>query len=171
MFSYIVAFMILLVQEMVLFNGLLFATHHGDYNIWIIHLFFILATILDIWIGYRAGLFAKKRVTKGRFVNMAERGSKKFHDYTGKHGRKAALFILGHFSFPYLNAFVSAWLDITLNEAMIFIFLGNLSYYIFTWLLVLGFAKIMPNPIVAFAGMVAVSVLVVFLAGHFEKQK
>ena len=53
---------ILLVQETVTLNGLLVKAHEGEYSLWLIAIFFIIFTILDIVIGHFLGKFVRLTV-------------------------------------------------------------------------------------------------------------
>ncbi|MDB5188911.1 MAG: hypothetical protein JWM92_509 [Candidatus Nomurabacteria bacterium] len=163
--------LILFVQETVTLNGLLVKTHQWDYSIWIITLLFIIATTVDIIIGYAIGRYAKKRFNNGKVKAFAVKWSLRLTAYMGKHQRKIYLVLLGYFSFPYLNAFITAWLDISFAESFFYLFVGNMIFYITSWLLVLGITSIVPNPFIAFIAVILVTILVTIAARIWRARK
>lgn len=166
--AWLLAIGILLVQEVVSLNALLLETHHGHYELWLIHSIFVAATVFDIWTGDYAGRYAKKKITKGKVVAFAQKISDRFHRSVGRSGRRAALLLLGTLSFPYVNSFVSAWLDIPLRESFGFLFLGNMISYTMYWIIVLGVSSVIPNPFIAFPIMVTILGTVLFIAKRFR---
>lgn len=153
---------ILFGQEIVLFNGLLAKVHQGEYNVWLIHILFVVATLIDIWAGFAIAKIVKQKYTQGKVVVWANKMSAKFHAHVGKHGRWVSLLVIGHISFPYLNGFIAGWLDMPIRETMLFLFIGNLTTYAFYWAIVLGISAVVPNPFYAFLTIIGVSVAMLF---------
>ena len=85
---YLLAILVLTVQEVVSTNALLLEALHGHYALWIIHGIFVAATVFDIWIGYRIGMYTKKRLTRGKVYDFAEKMSARFNRSLGKNGRR-----------------------------------------------------------------------------------
>jgi membrane protein YqaA with SNARE-associated domain len=162
---------ILISQEVVLFNGLLLKTHQGAYSLSLIFILFIIATTLDIVVGYCLAIWAKKKWRKGKVVAFANKWTDRFHAFVGKRGKWLALLLLGNFSFPYLNAFIAGWLGIAFGEMFIFLFIGNMINFATSLLLVLGVASFIPNPSFAFLGIIAVSILIVIVTKKLKATK
>ena len=169
MTRYIIAALILILQEVVLLNTLIFQTHQGYYMPWIIHLMFVCATVFDIWIGYRIGKWAKRRYATGKVVEFANRWTERFHAYVGKRGRILALFLLGNFSFPYLNSFIAAWLMIPFWEMMIIFFIGNVTFYFLGYFIIGGISSLIPNPAIALPVIIGLTLLSILLFKRFRK--
>lgn len=170
----IITILILIVQEGVTLNALFFEVHKSHTPVWFITVLFILTTILDISIGYFAALLIKKHWPHGKIVAKAHQLANKFHSSLGKHGKWVALFLLGNFSFPYINGFVAAWLGFSFLETLIVMLLGNMLWYVTCWLLVLGLVAAIPNAQYAFIGVIIVSFLLIFgiqkAISHFAKK-
>lgn len=161
----------LITQEIVSLNAVIYEVHRHHFHVWLFHILFALATIVDMLIGYAVGRYSRKKVTRGRVAAFADKWSARFHSYVGVRGRKVALFLLGGFSFPYVNAFIAAWLGMPFAESMLFLFIGGMTWYIATWLFVIGVATAIPNPWVALGAIVAVTVLLAALFRRYRVRK
>lgn len=160
---WLVILLILFVQETVTLNGLLAKVFQGEYSIFIITVLFVFATVVDIFIGYGIERYVKKRWNKGKVKAFAKSWSARLFSYVGKRGVRFYLLLLGYFSFPYLNAFITAWLDIPFWDSFWYLFAGNIIFYISVSLLVLGITSVIPNPFYALLAVIAVTV--VFIIG------
>ncbi len=163
--------LILIVQETVTLNGLLVKVHQGESSVWLITLIFMIITTVEIFIGYVAGVYAKERFNKGKVKVFADRWVRRFYAYIGKHGRRIYMILLGYFSFPYLNAFIMAWLNIPLIESFGYLFLGNMIFYLTSWLLVLGVMSVVPNPFAAFGAVIVLTILVTVAMRLYKARK
>lgn len=153
----------LITQEIVSLNAVIFAAYHYHFHVVLIHILFLIATAIDIIIGFIIGKYVRRKMTHGKIVAFAEKWSARFHSYVGRRGRWVALLAIGNFSFPYINAFLAAWLDMPFIESFIFIFIGNIIWYISLWLLVLGIASTIPNPWIAFTVVVSVALIGIYI--------
>ncbi len=163
--------LIVFVQETVTLNGLLVKVHEGSFSAFWTTIFFVLASVIDIFVGYWLGGYVKRRWNKGKVRTFAKTWVGRFKKYIGKHGRKLYLLLFGYFSFPYLNAFICSWLDIPFPEAFMYLFFGNLVFYITCWLLVLGVMSVIPNPLVAFGVVLLLTIGMVFLMRLWRSRK
>jgi hypothetical protein len=163
--------LILFIQESVTLNGLLVKTHQGDYSALTVTTLFIIITVIDIMLGFLLGKYAKQKWNNGKVELFAKKMSDRFYAYIGKRGRKIYLLLLGYFSFPYVNAFIAAWLNISFAESFWYIFAGNMIFYATSWLLVLGITSIVPNPFFAFIAVIAVTILLVAATRVLKSQK
>jgi membrane protein YqaA with SNARE-associated domain len=161
----------LITQEIVSLNTVLFWVYHYHFHVVLIHILFIVATIIDIVVGFIAGKFVRRKMTHGKIVRFAEKWSARFNSYVGKRGRWVALLIIGNFSFPYINAFLAAWLDMPFVESFIFIFIGNMIWYVSLWLLVLGVASVVPNSWTALAVIVGITLIALYFMKRFKIRK
>jgi hypothetical protein len=163
--------LIVFIQETVTLNGLLVKVHQGYFSIMWVTILFIIATVLEILVGYFLGGYIKTYWNKGWLHRFATRWADRFHTYIGKHGRKIYLLLLGYFSFPLINAFITAWLDIPFVESFWYLFFGNILFYATSWLLVLGVMSIIPNPVFAFATVIALTIVVTVIMRIWKSQK
>lgn len=169
--QWLVVLLIVFVQETVTLNGLLLKTAQGGYSLWSITFLFIIATVIEIMIGFTIAQHVKKRLHNGKVKDFATRWSLRFKAYIGKHGRKVYLLLLGYFSFPYINSFITTWLDIPFWESFWYLLIGNMIFYTTSWLLVLGIATIVPNPGFALVAVVAVTIFVTVITRLLKSRK
>jgi len=164
--------LIVLIQETVTLNGLLVkARQTGWYSIVLITLLFIVLTVIDIIIGHVVGTYVKKTFNKGGVKTFASKWSRLFKAYIGKHGKKIYLLLLGYFSFPYLNSFITSWLNIPFWDSFWYLFFGNMLFYLTSLLLVLGITSIVPNPIVAFTMVIILTILITITMRAWRARK
>ena len=169
--QWLVIVLILLIQESVTLNALLVKAFQGQYSILVITLIFVFATVFDILIGYWIERYLKKKLNKGKVRAFAYKWSKRFHDYVGKHGMKVYLLLLGYFSFPFINAFITSWLDIPFAESFWYLFFGNIIFYISSALLVLGITSLVPNPLYALMAVVVITIICIVTIRIFKSRK
>jgi len=84
-----------LFKNQITLSGLLVKTYQGDYSIWIVTLFFLIATIIDIVVGYFLGKYLKQFLNRGGIHAFAQKWSDRFYNYIGRHGRRVYLLLLG----------------------------------------------------------------------------
>lgn len=153
----------LFVQQSVMLNGVLLHFYQAHHLIWLIHILFVTATCLDIFIGYFIGTHTRKLLIKNRVVMFVHRMVDHLHNYVGKREQHLALFLLGCFSFPHINGFVAAWARIPLKRAFWMLFLGNVVGYVVYWLLIIGVMAFIPNPWIAFGLVIILVYIIVFI--------
>ena len=161
---WLVAFIILLFQEVLSLNALIFETYQGIYTSWIIHLIFVVVTVFDIWVGFIIGRLVQKRYQSGKTFVFIRKWIDKFEVYAGKKGKRVALFVLGFVSYPYINAFIASWLDVSFAEAFVILFIADVLWYIAAWLVIIGVTTIIPNPSYAFLTIIIISLIVIFMS-------
>ena len=160
----------LLVQEPISSNGLLFEAYQHHFNLWLVHLIFVFATILDIFFGHVVGTFIKNHYAQTRIVKYIERQASVFTSHIDKRGRRITIFIFGSFVFPYC-AFLEPWLGLNFWETAVWFFFGNLIFwYGFEWALILGVKKIFPNPNLALYGLLGLSLIFSILIKYIGKR-
>ena len=171
----LLAFLILLVQETATFTSLLFATHRGAYPSILIHILFLIATWVDIFIGYFVGGFFKKKFLNSKIAKWVDTMAKSFSLHENKYKRWVALFLLGNFSFPWINATIAGYLQFPFWESALFNFLGDVVWYVTIWLIVIGVGAIFKNIyfglIVAILFALAIMLLLKFLKSIKWKRK
>lgn len=158
----------LISQELVAINAVIFKTYNGHYNVILIHLLFIVATLLDIWTGFYVGKFVQKKYPNGKLTRFTKKWIDKFQNYIGKKGKRLAILILGAFGFPYVNAFIVSWLNVSFREATVILTIGNMISYTLLWLIVLGITSLIPNPLIAFAAIIGVSIIIIGINRKFK---
>ncbi len=171
----ILAFLILLVQETVTFTSLIFATHRGVYPVFLINILFLVATTVDIFVGYFIGVFFKKKFLNSKIAKWVDTTAKSFSLHENKYKRWVVLFLLGNFSFPWINAIIAGYLEFPFWESALFNFLGDMVWYVSIWLIVIGVGAIFKNVyselIVAVLLALAIMLLLKFLKSIKWKRK
>jgi membrane protein YqaA with SNARE-associated domain len=158
-----------LVQEPLSTGAVLFDAYRLHYSIGIIHLLFCVATLLDVVIGYYLGVFIDKKFGRQKLFAWIKTKLEKFVAFVGEYGKVAALVVYAPIIFPFSGIFVP-WLDISLAEALVFIFIGEvLFWYIPEWFLVLGIKTFATNPLTGILIVAVVSVLLIVIPGFFSK--
>jgi membrane protein YqaA with SNARE-associated domain len=160
--------LIFLIQEPVSTGAVLLEAYHLHYNVWMIHALFSAATLLDIVIGYYLGVFIEKKFGRQKMVAWIRTKFEKFAAFIGEKGKVVALIVYAPIIFPFSGIFVP-WLDISLPEALIFIFIGELIFwYVPEWLLVLGVKTFVTNPITGILTIVIVSIVLIAIPWYFS---
>ncbi len=153
----------LFVQQSAMLNGVLLHFYQTSHLIWLIHLLFIIATCIDILVGYYIGIHTQKMLIGNRVIKFVHKIMDYLHEYTNKHHQGFALFLLGCFSLPHLNGFAAAWARIPLKRSFFMLFLGNMVSYVIYWILIIGLMAFIPNPIIAFGILIVTVYLIAFI--------
>jgi membrane protein YqaA with SNARE-associated domain len=127
-----------IVQELVTTNAVLLQAYEQEYNGWIIFLIFLAATTFIISLGFFLGKFVQKRFAQSKVVVYTERKVRKLESMVGKTGKRVALVSLGFANFNYINAFIASWLSLSFREVFVYLFIGDLLWYILNSLMILG---------------------------------
>jgi hypothetical protein len=170
---WLLLFVAFLIQEPVSSSAILLEAYQYHYNIWLIHLLFVAATLLDVVIGYALGSFVRKKTfhSNARLIRYGMGKSDELSAFIGKQGKIMSLVVLGPIIFPW-SAFVAPWLEISFFDAMVFLFIGDLIFwYGSEWLIVLGVKTFFPNPIAAVFAVVAVSLLITIGIKYLKSSK
>lgn len=147
------------VQEPISTAAVLLQAYQLHYNIWLIHLIFALATIIDIAVGYYLGLLIKKKFGDRKLVKSLDERLEKFSAFIGTNGKIFALIVYSPIIFP-ISGFFIPWLDISFGEALVFTFIGEIIFwYLPEWLIVLGIKIFVGNPFTALYIIIIVSTL------------
>jgi membrane protein YqaA with SNARE-associated domain len=156
------------IQEPISTGAVLLEVYHLHYNLWIIHALFSLATLVDIAVGYYLGIFIRKRFGDRKMVSWLTTRFETFSNFIGKNGNIVALIVYAPLIFPIGGIFVP-WLDITLTEALIFTFIGELIFwYIPEWLLVLGIRVLATDPFTALYLLIIVCTILILPLKYFS---
>jgi membrane protein YqaA with SNARE-associated domain len=168
---YLLLFGLFIVQEPISSGGGLLEAYQHHENVWIIHLLYIVATTIDIVVGYYVGKLIQVRLKESKFFLYAKRKADAFTASQGNMSRRIALLLYGPILFP-ISAFITPWLDIPFSEAFIFLFLGDLLFwYGPEWLVVLGIKSFIPDPTIALYGVLILIIVIMFGVNYFKKKK
>lgn len=160
-----------LIQEPVTTGATILYAYQSGFNVWIIHLLFVLCTIIDIFIGYYVGVRVHKKYLDNRIVKYAKRKAEALEHYTGKHGYKLALIVFGQMIFP-ISAFITPWIGVTFKESFIYLLIGEVVlWYGLEWLLILGIKTFVPDPQIALYGLIVIALLIIAVVRRWERRK
>lgn len=169
--TFFLLFISFLIQEPVTTGATILHAYQTGFNVWIIHILFVVCTVIDIFIGYYVGAKVHKRHSENRIIKYAKRKAEALEHYTGKHGYKLALIVFGQMIFP-ISAFITPWIGISFKESFIYLLLGEVVlWYGLEWLLILGIKTFIPDPFIAIYCLVGVALLIVITVRWFEKRK
>ena len=136
---------------------------HNNFPIWAINVIWICATCFDMFVGYALGNYTKKKLAGTRFFNWVERLGGKLKTALGVHGEKLSLAFLGIIDFPYINAFLGAWIGLPAGTTFVLTLAGNFLWYLFLWGTVLGLSSLVSNPDILILILVVIGGLSYFL--------
>ncbi len=148
-------------QEYISSNAAMLAVYQAHYSVWLIHALFLAATALDILVGYAAGKWIQRRFADAKITQAAKRVAGKLDSFMGKRSKWLSLIILGFINYIYVSAFLIAWLDVSFFEMALFLSIGDLLWYASEWVLIAGVSIVFPNPYLAFAAVLGISLAVV----------
>ncbi len=149
----------LIIQEFATSALALVLAEHSGVSLWPIHIIWAATTMFDMYVGYQLGALLKKHLEEYRFTKKIDRWIKRGSKGLGPRGTNIALMILGVINFPYLNAFIGAWLELPMNVTMLFTFIGNFVWYLLLWGTVLGVTSFIQNPSMILLVIVGIGVL------------
>jgi membrane protein YqaA with SNARE-associated domain len=165
---YALLFVLFIAQEPVSTDAVLLEAYQNHYNVWIIHALFVVATVLDIVVGYYFGAWLHRRFSENKMM-------RRFADWArsisgrGTYGEYLYLIVWSWVAFPF-SAVLAPWLDISFKRTLIYMFIGDLIFwYGSEWLVVLGVKTFVPNPLDALYGVVLVSLLIALLMRYLRR--
>ena len=167
---YFLLFIAFLLQEPISSNALLLQAYQSGANVWIIHVLFVVATVLDTVCFYYFGVYIDRKYSQNKMVLYIKKKMNSFADFVGKNGTGIALFLYGPIIFPF-SALVVPWIDISFADALVFLFLGDVVfYYAPAWLVVLGVKSFVTSPTLALIAILVVTVVIGLGTKFFQKK-
>lgn len=154
---------VLIPQEFATTAIVLVIAMQNNFPIWLINLIWLVTTSLDIYVGYMLGKITLEKSHGTRFYYWAERWIKKGRSRLGLRGEKFSLALLGIIDFPYINAFIGAWIGLPFNMAFLLTLAGNFIWFLFLWGTVLGLSAFVSNPDIIFLILIVAGILSHFL--------
>jgi membrane protein YqaA with SNARE-associated domain len=168
---YITLFFLFVIQEPISSGVFILEAYQLGYNLLIVHAPFILATLLDITLGYFIGSYIEKHFHSGKIVTYLISKTQAASAILGKYGEYLFLFVWGPMIFPW-STLIAPWLRIPFWKTFVLLFLGDLIlWYGGQWLLVLGVKTFIPDPLLALYALVLVALLVTVGMKYLLKQK
>ncbi len=153
-------------QELVVLNAFIVMVHTGAYPAIGIFILFIIATAVDIIIGFYIGHYFSKKTATSKFHRYIKKQSESFSFSQGSPKRWLTLLVLGNISFCYINAVIAGYLELPFWESQAYNFFGNILSYIFLWYAIGGVNTFFRNPFITTITIVVASFALLVL---FEK--
>lgn len=153
----------LIVQETASTSFFLSQARTHSLNVWLLHLIWLLATSLDVYLGYKIGSWVSQKLGNNKVVIWINTRSDRVKNAIGKRGEAISMFLLGAISFSYVNAFLGSWLKIDFKKILIFTVLGNLIWYITLWGVGIGIHKAVSDQRLAIYLIVAATLAIVLV--------
>lgn len=147
----------LFIQEPATTDAALFQVRHLHLNIWLVNVFWFVATVIDIMVGYYAGKLIQYAARNTSFERWSWKWAEKAENFIGVQGEKTALILFGIINFPYVSSFVGSWLRIRFRTLFICLLLGDAIYWAIEWGINLGVRGLFDNPHTALFVVVGVA--------------
>lgn len=132
-------------QESTSTNTALLLAWRAHFNMWIVNAIWLGATSFAVWGGFAIGSWTKRSLADTRFGALARRGATELARLIGERGERVAFIFLGIINFPWLNAFLAAWLGVRLADVFLSILIGSAFWYALVWTVNLGIRSFVPN--------------------------
>lgn len=161
----------LFVQEFVILNALLLAAHTGAYSALLIFALFVIATAIDITVGFYIGRNLHKKTSETKFGRYIKRQSERFSFSPGSPKRWFTLLILGNISFCYINAAVAGYIELPFWESQAYNFFGNILSYVLLWYAIGSINSFFKNPYLSSVAVIALSLLILIILRKLHMKK
>ena len=149
----------LFIQEPATMDAAIFVIREQHLNLWLINLLWVLATAIDITVGYAIGTWVQSASKGSRFAGWSERWAAKIEDFIGRRGERFAIILLGVINFPYLNALIVSWLKLSFRNIFILIFIGEAIYWGIAWAVNISVRNYVSDPHAALYIIVGIALL------------
>jgi membrane protein YqaA with SNARE-associated domain len=153
----------LIVQEFATVGGFLIAAQKSQISVWPIHLIWIVATTLDITVGFWAAKWLQS-FAHPRWMERAKQRLERWLHHLGPRGESVAIALLAAVDYPWLNSFAASWLGISFKRTFLLTFIGDAIWYALEWLGVLGLSAIVPklNDALIVIAVLGIAVTIIF---------
>jgi hypothetical protein len=162
---------VLIIQEFATSAYVFIMALQQNFPIWGIHLIWITTTLLDMYVGYAVGTFTKRRIRGTKLSDWIGRFIAGIKSSLGTHGEKFSLALLGIVDFPYVNAFLGAWIGLPLRTSILLTLAGNFIWYLVLWGTVLGLHAFVSDPDIILLILIGAGILSHFLFKLFRTNK
>ncbi|MBA3789196.1 hypothetical protein H0X32_02255 [Patescibacteria group bacterium] len=160
----------LIVQEGLSVTVLLLKAYQLHYPLFAIHAVWLVVTVFQIYTGFYLGKWIQKRFTDSKFERWMKKAAHKLEGIIGERGEEFALIFMSALVSPALAALGASWLEISFTKVLIFGLLGDLLWYISTWITVIGAAHLLSD-VKGDAAIVIGALLVLYFVFKFARKK
>ena len=145
-------------------------SHELHYSIVVISLIWLVVSSIEIFLGYFCGKWLKVYLANSRFEKRILTYVKKLEDLIDRRGEKVAMTFFSYFVFPFIPAFIGAWLDISFVSIFFCTLLGDFFWYVISWIYALGAVVLLSKVKMGLLIIIGVAIILV-LVSHFAKRK
>lgn len=149
----------LIVQERVSTDAALFQARHHNFNIWIVHLIWLTATVTTTILGFLLGKGILKKFRNTPVDKTVKAVLKRVKRVLGLHGEKYAFILLGIVNFPFINGILASVVDVPFKILFPLMLLGNTAWYISAWVMNIYIRRHVHNPLFALYVVVASGII------------
>jgi membrane protein YqaA with SNARE-associated domain len=151
---------VFIIQEPISTSVVLLQAYQSHFNVWLITLLFAIIAVAEIITGYYAGLWIEKKFGTRKLIASIKKRLDALISFIGKYGKIVGLIVFIPVIFPISAIFVP-WIDVSLTEAVIYIFIGELLFwYAYEWLLVFGIHSFIANAHMALLAIFGISLAI-----------
>lgn len=136
----------LFIQEPTSTDAAIFQVRHLHLNLFLVNFIWLIATIVDIWLGFAVGKLIQSKFQRTKFENWSFGWATRAENFIGKNGEKFSLILLGVINFPYVNSFLASWLKISFKTIFMLIFIGDAIYWVIAWGINIGVRNFVVDP-------------------------
>jgi hypothetical protein len=149
----------LFIQEPASTDAAIFQIRILHLNLILINIIWLIATIIDIYIGYKIGKWTQKKFEKTKIVTKSVVWATRIENFIGKQGESFTLILLGIINFPYANSFLGSWLKISFKKLFLLIFIGDVIYWAIEWGINIGIRTFITNSSTALYTVIGIGLL------------
>ncbi|MCX6757747.1 MAG: hypothetical protein NTZ44_02625 [Candidatus Nomurabacteria bacterium] len=154
----------LFIQEPASTDAAIFQIRTLHINIFLINFIWIIATVFDIWFGYKVGKFVQKKFKDTRFELWSFRWAGRIENFIGQKGKKFVLILLGIINFPYANSFLASWLTLSFKDIFTYLFIGDVLYWAIEWGINIGVRSFVIDPHLALYIVIGAGLLLLVIS-------
>jgi membrane protein YqaA with SNARE-associated domain len=149
----------LFIQEPASTDAAIFQARSLHLNLFVINLIWLIATVIDIWLGYKIGKWIQKKFQGTKLVTKSLLWATRFENFIGRKGENFALIFIGVINFPYLNTFIGSWLKVPFKKLFLLIFIGDAIYWSIEWAINIGVRSFITNTTTALYVVIGLGLL------------
>jgi hypothetical protein len=122
-----------LIQEQFSIDAILVQARQNHIAAGLILLAWIIFTAIDIYLAYALGTWVRGKIKDTKLNARIETSAQKIEKKIGSRNEALIVFFLGVLNFPYINAFLYAWLDVRYAQMFVLTLVGNTISFLLIW--------------------------------------
>lgn len=161
-----------MVQELAVVAAVFGFAYQNHINIFAVHAMWLVATLIDVTLGFKFGGWIKKKYGTSSLARHAGELVSAIERRIGTNGRRLTLVVSGFLNFPYVNGFLGPWLRLSFADTLVFILIGDALWYFSIWGALGGISILAPDSrwiVVLAMGVIVALIIVVRVLYHKKK--